>query len=126
MSQQDCRSTNIKESKLLKQITRDQLLDNLKSFSQEFKEFDPKITISTPQADRGIGPVQYDIKFRANRQVLTGHLRILSKMIELEKIKGDELIKLDASLLFLATGREDPLGFLPAGCRAAIRTEIQE
>lgn len=125
MSQQPSIVTD-KEPKRQKNLTKRQLLDDLMNFSREFKKLDPEITISTPQADRGIGPVHYNINLPTHTPVLTGHLRILNEIIKLEKFNGDNLIKLDASLLFLATGREDPLGCLPPGCRAAIRTEIQE
>jgi hypothetical protein len=126
MSQHDNTHTNFQQQKKLKKITRGQLQDNLRNFAQEFQNFDPQVTVSTPQADRGIGPVQYTLKLPSEAQISIGILHKLNKVIELEKSTGDELIKFDASLLFLASGKEDPKGFLPPGCRAAIRTEIQE
>ena len=126
MSLRDSTSTNSQQQRQLKKITKHQLLENLSSFAQEFQKFDPKVPLSTPQADCGIGPVQYDFKLPGDTRTTTGTLRELNKIIELEKFNGDKLIKFDASLLFLATGKEDPHGFLPPGCRAAIRTEIQE
>jgi hypothetical protein len=110
----------------LKKITTRQLLDNLSNFAQEFEELDPQVVISTPQADHGIGPVEYYLKLHTNCPAPVGALRALNRLVKLEQFRGDQLIKLDASLLFLATGKEDPYGFLPPGCRAAIRTEIQQ
>lgn len=73
------------------------------------------------------GPVP-KLRARKHRHLPLG-LRILSasrssKFIEHEKITGDTLIKFDASLRFLAAGKEDPYGFLPPGGAAvrAIRT----
>jgi hypothetical protein len=111
----------------LKKLKKKELLKTLKTFKSSFKK--PrrrKVNISTPQADCGIGPIHYDVKVRRNMPLPVGQLRQLNKIVKSEKSMGDKLIKFDASLLFLAAGKEDPKGFLPPGCRAAIRTEIQE
>jgi hypothetical protein len=126
MAENEKTSTNLLPRVKVKRITTGELKKTLRDFRQKFENPKREVKISTPQADRGIGPVQYNLNLPVDIKPSLGKLRILNRLIDWEKVMGDKLIKLDATLLFVASGKEDPKGFLPAGCRAAIRTEMQE
>jgi hypothetical protein len=102
------------------------LVDKLSRFIEEFKEFDDKTEISTPEADYGIGPVKYDIKFLPGQGIREEEIRNLDDAIRQEQFAGDELIKLDSKIVSMGWGEEDPLKWLPAALRIRIRTEIRE
>jgi hypothetical protein len=110
----------------IKRISTAQLVDDLKGFADEFKEFQKESTLHTPQADRGIGPVKYDIKFHAGLAVKQTALTMLDKLIKLEKSLGDLLLKLDLSIVCIAYKREDPEKWIPAAFRVGIRIEINK
>ena len=54
-----------------------------------------------------------DLKLPADAQISMETLQSINRIMEIEKFKDDELIKFDANLLCLATGKEDPYSFLP-------------
>jgi hypothetical protein len=110
----------------MNKLTCRHLMHAMKNFAKEFEEFDDGTTAPTPQADLGIGPVNYDIKFVAGQGIERARLKKLSAAVELEKFIGDKLIKLDSSIVCVGYNKEDPVKWLPAALRVGIRTEIRE
>ena len=108
----------------MERTTLSQFVDNLKSFSDEFKDFYGNEKLPTPQADRGIGTVKYELKFHPGRPIKQTVLRILNNLIKLEKIVGDLLLKLDLSIVCFFHNRENPEEWIPAAFRVGIRIEI--
>jgi len=100
------------------------LADELREFAQEFKGFIRKDAIPTPQADFGIGPFKYNLKFEADQPIAEKPLVLLDKLVTLGKLLGDRRIKFEATVLCLLYGKEDPVSWLPAAQRIVIRTEI--
>jgi hypothetical protein len=80
----------------------------------------------TPQADLGIGPVQYNIKFPPGGGIAERPLSYLNTLVELEKKLGDYSIKFEATLLCVVFGVEDPLIWLPSAQRLAIRSATRK
>ena len=109
----------------MKKLNTEQLLHELSSFAKEFKDFNTLEPIPTPQADCGIGPVKYNLTF-GEGGIDERFLKTVNETIKHEKFLGDTLIKLEATLLCLKFGREDPIPHLPAAQRAAIRRKIQQ
>ena len=110
-----------------KQHTAKSLQEMMRKFALDFKGFNRgQPIVSTPQADLGIGPVKYNMQLQQQRATDVEELKKLNAIIKFEKEKGDMLIKFDAALLVLATGREDPWSALPALLRIATRVQIQE
>ena len=109
-----------------KRITPSQFVNNLNRFSVEFKSIYEKEKLSAPQADRGIGPVKYELKFHAGRPIKQTALTILNKLIKLEKHVGDLLLKLDLGIVCLFHKREDPEEWIPAAFRVGIRIAINK
>jgi hypothetical protein len=101
-----------------------ELWGELREFAQEFKGFMRKDAIPTPQADFGIGPFKYNLKFEADQAIAEKPLVLLDKLVTLGKLLGDRRIKFEATVLCLLYGKEDPLSWLPAAQRIVIRSEI--
>jgi len=97
---------------------------DLREFAEEFKGFMRKDAIPTPQADFGIGPFKYNLKFEADQPIAEKPLVLLDKLVTLGKLLGDRRIKFEATVLCLLYGKEDPVSWLPAAQRIVIRTEI--
>jgi len=111
-----------------KKFTGRQLLENMSRFAEDFgADLDPSDSyISTPEADLGIGPVKYQVKFKPIGYIQTAKLDLLNRLIKLEKSNGDMLIKLDAVSLALVLGKETRFKRLLPLLRTAIRIENQE
>jgi hypothetical protein len=107
-------------------FTSRRFLFELSSFAEEFRSSDNEAVLQTPQANLGIGPVKYDIKFYAGRAVHEGRLKTLDKAVRIEKLIGDELIKLDSSIVCVGYNREDPEKWVPAALRVGIRIETSK
>jgi hypothetical protein len=101
-----------------------ELWSELKDFAQEFKGFMRKDAIPTPQADLGIGPLKYNVKFKTDQGIAEKPLVLLDKLVTLGKLLGDRRIKFEATVLYVLYGKEDPMSWLPAAQRIAIRSEI--
>ena len=82
MAEQDNIPTSLQQRYELKKITRGELRKNLLKFKKEFQKFDPKVKILTPQADFGIGPVQYNLTLRDTAKISKEHLNILNTVIQ--------------------------------------------
>jgi len=111
-----------------KKFTGRQLLENMSKFAEDFSaDLEPSdLHISTPEADLGIGPVKYQVKFKPIGYIQTAKLDLLNRLIKLEKSNGDMLIKLDATSLALVLGNETQFKHLLPLLRTAIRIENQE
>jgi hypothetical protein len=101
-----------------------QLFGDIRGFAQEFKGFIRKDAIPTPQADFGIGPFKYNLKFEADQPIAEKSLVLLDKLVTLGKLLCDRRIKFEATVLCLLYGKEDPVSWLPAAQRIVIRIEI--
>jgi hypothetical protein len=112
------------ELKVKGESSRRQLHGELKEFAQEFKGFIRKDAIPTPQADFGIGPFKYNLKFEADEPIAEKPLVLLDKLVTLGKLLGDRKIKFEATVLCLLYGKEDPISWLPSAQRIVIRTQI--
>lgn len=117
---------NIRRTLRLKRITGAQLLSDLSQFAKEFEDVYEDEVLPTPQADRGIGPVQYDIKFHAGRAINRTFLTVLDNLVRTEKFMGDTLIKLDLSMVAQLYGTEEPLKWIPAAFRVGIRIQTNK
>jgi hypothetical protein len=97
-------------------------------FNMSSSKFEPNTRLAqrnsliTPQADLGIGPVQYNIQFPPEGGIAERPLAYLNRLVELEKELGDYTIKFEATLLCIVFGVEDPLSWLPSAQRLAIRS----
>lgn len=98
-------------------------LQELQNFAQEFKR---KNKPSTPQGDVGTGTVRYRVEFSTDEGVNEKRLKVLDDAIHLEEILGNYWINTEAALMTSMFGREDPVKWLPAAQRYAIRYELQE
>lgn len=108
----------------LKTIRLRQVLDSLSDFVNDFKEYRQEEKLPTPQADLGIGPVKYQIKFPAGMRINTRAVARINRLVQQEKIAGDLLLKMHLRLICMLHGREDPLKWVPAAFRAKIRMDI--
>ena len=105
---------------------RQALTDKLGNFAEILREGAISVRTHTPQAGNGIGPVKYDTYFSEGEFMEWDLLMELNDLFTSEKIIGDALIKSDAEGMALLFGREDPLPWIPAAQRVAIRSEMQE
>ncbi|RDL31514.1 uncharacterized protein BP5553_09723 [Venustampulla echinocandica] len=96
------------------------------SMGREFKSFPVKNYKKpyTPQADMGIGPVNYDVTFLEAR-LCKRSILILNELVKVEKKLGDVWLKAEATLLFSKYGKEDPISWLPAAQRLGIRRDMR-
>ncbi|KAI6709640.1 hypothetical protein JHW43_007823 [Diplocarpon mali] len=101
-------------------------LQEVKSFAEDFTNFQGEELPSTPKADLGIGPVKYAMKLIAKDGLAEKRFQLLDRTVNLEKMLGDYWIKVEATLMFAAFGVEDPLPWLPAMQHYAIRMDLRE
>jgi len=101
-------------------------LQEVKSFAQGFYQFKNNETSSTPQADLGIGPVNYKIQNPKANKVSERRIQLLDNAVKLEKSLGDYWIKIEATLMTAVFGIEDPIKSLPTAQRYAIRSKLRE
>ncbi|KAL2065447.1 hypothetical protein VTL71DRAFT_3117 [Oculimacula yallundae] len=98
-------------------------LQEVQNFAQEFRR---EIVPPAPKASLGVGPVKYHIKFPLDEGVNEKRAKLLDEIIHLEQSLGDYWIKIEANLIASMYGREDPIKWLPAAQRYAIRCELFE
>lgn len=122
------------------------MLDAIGMFDNFATEFQSESSDSETEVDFGIGPVSYDVtydkvhKFKQEEENRNGKIRkiravspqyknflALSRVVENEKVIGENIMRFEATLLYNKDGNEDSsVGNLPAGHRAAIRMTIHE
>lgn len=80
---------------------------------------------AVPQADAGIGPVKYEIKFKKGAKIEEQNLAELNLLVECEKLLGDVFVALEGRVLAMKYGQEDFIPWLPAAFRVVTRFAIQ-
>lgn len=106
--------------------TNREWLQEVKSFAQDFKTFRSSKTSSTPQADLGIGPVNYEVELSKVERINEERIQLLDNAVKLEKIIGDYWLKIEAALMYVVLGKESPTQWLSAAQYFAIRSDLRE
>ncbi|PVH68991.1 hypothetical protein DL98DRAFT_627320 [Cadophora sp. DSE1049] len=98
-------------------------LQELQTFATEFKR---EKALSVPPGDVGIGSAKYRASFSRDEGINEKGVKLLEDTINFEEFLGNYWIKIEALLMKANFGSEDPIEWLPAARRCAIRYELQE
>ncbi|KAK0112206.1 hypothetical protein ONS96_001456 [Cadophora gregata f. sp. sojae] len=101
----------------------DTWLQELQTFAAEFKRGRES---SMPQRDLEIGTAKYRASFSNDEGINEKGVKLLENFISLEELLGNYWINIEVILMKAAFGRDDPIEWLPAAQRCAIRYELQE